>query len=197
MAATPAGATPAESKERPMRELVAASLAFMNGSIVTVAAVAVGLSLSISALAVAPAPVRAETEHHVEMQGFLFVPGIVRISVGDTVTWTNEDSAYHHTATRSGVFDSGTLRHGESWSWTFTEAGTYNYLCTPHPWMTGRVIVEPADESDGGSVPDTAMAHDARLILVVTGLAIALAAVAIAGAGARRRAGGSPPAARS
>ncbi|HSK94033.1 MAG TPA: cupredoxin family copper-binding protein [Candidatus Angelobacter sp.] len=177
-----------------MRKLVVASAASVSGSIAIVATVAAGLALGISALAVAPAPVRAETEHQVEIHGFFFAPSTLRISVGDTVTWTNEDSAYIHTATRSGVFDSGPLRHGESWSWTFTEAGTFNYQCTPHPWMIGRIIVEAADgASDGGSVPNTAMANDARHIVIVAGLAIALAALAVAGVRARRRSAGAGP----
>jgi nitrite reductase (NO-forming) len=77
------------------------------------------------------------------------VPGdysvnVLQIEVGDTVTWINEDDAMLHTATAvDGSFDSGLLRTGESWSHTFTEAGEFEYLCTPHPWMRAKVIVSP------------------------------------------------------
>ena len=60
--------------------------------------------------------------------------------VGTTVTWINMDSV-QHTVTGEG-WGSGTLRPGESWSYTFTQPGTYFYKCTIHPEMTGLVMVE-------------------------------------------------------
>jgi nitrite reductase (NO-forming) len=67
---------------------------------------------------------------------------ILEVAVGDTVTWTNEDAAMLHTATAvDGTFDSGFLSEGESWSYTFTEEGEFEHLCTPHPWMRAKVIV--------------------------------------------------------
>ena len=76
-----------------------------------------------------------------------FIPYQVSINVGDTVTWVNDDTAAH-TATRgtpvdgpSGVFDSSFVMTGSSFSFTFNEAGTYEYFCMVHPWMAGIVIV--------------------------------------------------------
>jgi len=76
-----------------------------------------------------------------------FIPYQVRINVGDTVTWINDDTAAH-TATSgssaggpSGVFDSSLVLAGSSFSFTFNEAGTYPYHCMVHPWMAGVVIV--------------------------------------------------------
>jgi len=81
-----------------------------------------------------------------------FLPYKVSINVGDTVTWLNDDTAAH-TATSgtnpdgpSGVFDSSLVLAGSSFSFTFNEAGTYEYFCMVHPWMTGVVIV-------GGTAP--------------------------------------------
>ena len=66
----------------------------------------------------------------------------LEIKVGDTVTWTNDDDGVIHTVTDAdGSFDSGFLNPGESWSYTFTEAGAFEYLCTPHPWMRAKVLV--------------------------------------------------------
>lgn len=66
----------------------------------------------------------------------------LEITVGDTVTWTNEDDGVIHTVTAADEsFDSGFLAPGESWSYTFTEPGEFEYLCMPHPWMRARVIV--------------------------------------------------------
>ena len=65
----------------------------------------------------------------------------VVIGVNNTVTWINKDNA-PHTVTDTGVFDSGNLNPGQSWTYTFTTPGTYHYGCTYHPWMTGTVIVK-------------------------------------------------------
>ena len=74
----------------------------------------------------------------------------VRVSVGATVTWVNMDGVMHtvsfgghgdgHQA-GPGV-DSGPLYHMDVWSYTFVEPGTYEYHCDPHPYMTGKIIVE-------------------------------------------------------
>ncbi len=79
-----------------------------------------------------------------------FLPYEVSINVGDTVTWVNDDTAAH-TATGgnavdgpSGVFDSSLVIAGTSFSFTFEEAGTYEYFCMVHPWMVGFVIVGEA-----------------------------------------------------
>lgn len=67
---------------------------------------------------------------------------VLEITVGDTVTWTNDDDGVIHTVTATDEsFDSGFLAPGESWSHTFTEPGEFEYLCTPHPWMRAKVIV--------------------------------------------------------
>jgi nitrite reductase (NO-forming) len=79
-------------------------------------------------------------------------PKEVSIRVGDTVTWTNDDTTLHTVTsgtsdgivgTPSGAFDSGFLAEGATWSYTFDEAGEYPFYCSPHPWMIGKVVVEP------------------------------------------------------
>jgi nitrite reductase (NO-forming) len=68
---------------------------------------------------------------------------VLTVPVGATVTWINDDPGQMHTVTAAdGSFDSGFLETGESWSYAFETAGTYDYACTPHPWMKARVIVE-------------------------------------------------------
>lgn len=79
----------------------------------------------------------------VDIAGFAFNPATIEIKVGDTVTWTNSDSA-PHTATQrpSGSgFQSGTLQQGNSYSYTFDTAGAYDYYCEFHAGMSGQVIV--------------------------------------------------------
>ena len=72
-----------------------------------------------------------------------FDPEELTISVGDTVTWTNNDGMSHTATSTSGPesFDSGNIGSGDTWSFTFTEAGTYEYKCDYHSSMTATIIV--------------------------------------------------------
>jgi plastocyanin len=78
---------------------------------------------------------------------YSFVPNIITISEGTTLTWINMDLVVH--TVESGtheqpteLFDSGPLDQGQSFSFTFTETGVYVYHCDPHPYMLGTVIVQ-------------------------------------------------------
>lgn len=105
---------------------------------------AIPLALAVFALAVLPA--RAANQA-VTITGFAFSPATVNVSVGDTVTWTNNEAGgVPHTASSdtAGVFDSGNLNNGQSFSRTFTQAGTVAYHCNVHPGMTGSVVVTAA-----------------------------------------------------
>lgn len=88
----------------------------------------------------APAPTLTATE--IEISGFAFAPATVTVSVGTTVTWTNKDSVPHTVTTQDTLFDSGNLSRGATFSYTFDQSGTFEYYCTIHPRMTGKVIVE-------------------------------------------------------
>ena len=76
-----------------------------------------------------------------------YLPYEITISVGDKVTWSNDDSAAHTvtsgntSAGLTGVFDSGLFMAGSTFEFTFDKAATYDYFCMVHPWMTGKVIV--------------------------------------------------------
>ncbi|MHB1314506.1 MAG: cupredoxin domain-containing protein [Christensenellales bacterium] len=74
------------------------------------------------------------------IQNYQFQPAEIIIKKGETVTWINQDTV-QHTATCS-TFDSGLLRKGESYKHKFDETGTFDYICTPHPYMKGIVRVE-------------------------------------------------------
>ncbi len=69
-----------------------------------------------------------------------FSPSELTISVGTTVKWTNADGV-PHTVTSAGNFDSGTIQPGKSFSFTFSKAGSFDYSCSIHPQMKGKVIV--------------------------------------------------------
>lgn len=68
--------------------------------------------------------------------------GPVTVSVGETVEVTNTDAIPHTWTSETGVFNSGSLGQGDSFSFTFEEAGTYPFICSIHPSMTGTVTVE-------------------------------------------------------
>lgn len=78
----------------------------------------------------------------IEISNFAFSPNTLTIGIGDTVTWTNKDSAVHTIVSDSGTeINSGSLANGASYSHTFTSAGTYDYHCSIHTSMKGKVIV--------------------------------------------------------
>lgn len=85
--------------------------------------------------------------HDVAIENFSFTPATISIAVGDTVRWTNVDSA-PHTATagapgaETGAFDSEDLAQSAVFSHTFTSAGDFAYFCQFHPGMRGNVTVE-------------------------------------------------------
>jgi plastocyanin len=90
----------------------------------------------------------------VVIRNFAFTPQTITVKVGDTVTWTNNDSAPHTvtsatsidtSATTTSAFDSGQFGQGQTFSFAFTKAGTYFYECSIHakqPAMHGEVIVQ-------------------------------------------------------
>lgn len=78
-----------------------------------------------------------------------YYPNPLIISRGDTVTWTNKDSL-RHTVT-SGIptgdvagtiFDSKVIEPEQTFKFTFTKTGTYDYFCIIHPWIQGQIIVK-------------------------------------------------------
>jgi plastocyanin len=70
-----------------------------------------------------------------------YSPNPVKVKVGETVTWVNDDSSRHTVTSKDGVFDSGMMGKGQSFSYTFDKAGEYLYFCEPHPNMVGTVVV--------------------------------------------------------
>jgi alcohol dehydrogenase (cytochrome c) len=75
---------------------------------------------------------------------YSYAPSRVRIKTGTTVTFTNVGDLPHDaSALKQGEWGTGALAKGESKAITFSEPGIHYYICTPHPWMYGQIIVEP------------------------------------------------------
>jgi plastocyanin len=102
----------------------------------------------------------------VMIENFAYTPANLTVNVGTTVTWVNKDSV-GHTVTEgdpnspkpadSRVFDSSgeaatgqvtLITPGQSWSYTFTTPGTYEYYCIVHPYMIGHITVNPVSGSN-------------------------------------------------
>ncbi|HEX4721302.1 MAG TPA: cupredoxin family copper-binding protein [Pseudonocardiaceae bacterium] len=97
-----------------------------------------------SAPAPAPAPAAAPVaSSSVSIKGFAFSPAAITVKVGTTVTWTNLDQDAHTVTAKDSSFGSQALDTGASYKFTFTKPGTYDYLCTIHPFMTATVVVTP------------------------------------------------------
>jgi LPXTG-motif cell wall-anchored protein len=103
--------------------------------------------------AAAPRHAKAAASGAVTIADFQFTPAQITVDQGDTVTWTNNGPTPHSATAPDGSFDTGILPAGQSSSHTFGEAGTYSYICTPHPNMHGTVVVRASQS--GGDTPDS------------------------------------------
>lgn len=118
---------------------------------VILAVVMMGISL-ISAFAAGRAAwsiwagtASAQAAASATIDNFAFNPAELTVTAGTTVTWTNNQGVPHTvTSDTAGVFDSGILNQGQSFSFTFNEAGGFAYHCEVHPTMRGVVQVQAA-----------------------------------------------------
>ncbi len=74
---------------------------------------------------------------------FMFGPDTLTVPVGATVTWTNDDTDPHTVVAKDGSFRSAALTKGGTYQHTFDKPGTYQYLCSIHPFMVATVVVTP------------------------------------------------------
>ena len=77
-----------------------------------------------------------------KIDNFTFVPARLTVKAGTTVTWRNEDDIPHTITSAARLFKSKALDTDDSFSFTFTEPGTYEYFCSLHPRMTGTIVVK-------------------------------------------------------
>jgi hypothetical protein len=94
--------------------------------------------------------VAAAASGSVTISDFQFAPASITVDVGDTVTWSNAGPTAHSATATGGSVDTGIFSEGQSRSHTFDEAGTFAYICTPHPQMKGTVTVRAAAAQGGG-----------------------------------------------
>jgi len=78
----------------------------------------------------------------VKIDNFSFGPGTITVPAGTTVRWVNHDDIPHNVVSNDKSFKSKVLDTDEAFTYTFTKAGTYDYFCSIHPKMTGKVVVQ-------------------------------------------------------
>jgi plastocyanin len=80
----------------------------------------------------------------VKIDNYSFSPGTLTVPVGTTVSWTNRDETVHTVVAQDSghTFKSGGLDTDDKFSFTFDKPGIYVYICTVHPYMTGKIVVQ-------------------------------------------------------
>ena len=122
-----------------------------------------GAKASTTAAAIAPAPNTTAANSQIRISEYKFWPDTVRVHVGQTIRWTNEDNVKHNvrfTAADTAkkeiksraellaqnrpkeLFASALFDQGESWTAKFDKPGRFAYICDPHPFMKAVIIVE-------------------------------------------------------
>jgi plastocyanin len=96
----------------------------------------IGAMLAVAAIAA------QDTTNVITIDNFTFTPPELTVAVGTTVKWINHDDIPHLVVNKDKVFRSNALDTDDSYSFTFTSAGTFEYFCGLHPQMVGKVVVK-------------------------------------------------------
>ena len=100
----------------------------------------IGAMLALGAVAAQDATKKDANE--ITIDNFTFTPKELTVAVGTTVKWVNHDDIPHTIVEKKTTFRSKALDTDDSYSFTFTSAGTFDYFCGLHPHMVGQVIVK-------------------------------------------------------
>lgn len=87
------------------------------------------------------APTKAKPEL-VKIDNFSFTPQTLTVHPGTTITWVNQDDVPHTVTSNDQQFKSKVLDTNDRFTYTFSAPGTYNYYCSVHPHMTGKILVQ-------------------------------------------------------
>ena len=87
-------------------------------------------------------PVGKIVPKDITITNFQFAPASREIAVGETAQWINNDNIPHTIVADDNSFQSPTLQAGESFNFTFVQAGTFSYHCSIHPSMKGTITVK-------------------------------------------------------
>ncbi len=119
----------------------AARLVLNRGLVVAlVSGPVIGALLALGTVAAQDATKKDANE--ITIDNFTFTPKELTVPVGTTVKWLNHDDIPHTIVEKKTTFRSKALDTDDSYSFTFTSAGTFDYFCGLHPHMVGQVIVK-------------------------------------------------------
>ena len=105
-------------------------------------------SISIGGATIFGNKIRILPKSSIPHDGKYLEPEVLKIKQGDTVTWSNDDTAAHTITSgapfegTTGMFDSGLFMSDETYKIKFNNKGTFDYFCMVHPWKTGKIIVK-------------------------------------------------------
>jgi plastocyanin len=100
-------------------------------------------AMTLLAMAASSLPTAgAEDTDHIVVSHFMFQPTTLTIKAGSTVTWVNRDEEPHTIVSATGLFRSGALDTDGTFSFRFEKPGTYPFVCSIHPQMTGTILVQ-------------------------------------------------------
>ncbi|MGH3913557.1 MAG: hypothetical protein ACRDTC_09115 [Pseudonocardiaceae bacterium] len=104
---------------------------------------AIGIAFGVLSFSVVDAPVVLQADHSVSIKNLQFNPQTMDMAVGDTVTWTNNetDGTVHTITADGGGFSSGDVGPNASFSYTASSAGTLTYKCNYHPQTFGELRI--------------------------------------------------------
>jgi plastocyanin len=105
------------------------------------AAATANAATAVAAISKAVATATAVPTQQILIQGFAFTPATITVQPGTTIVWRNMDPGAHHVS--GSDFDSGQVIGGEYWAAQFLRPGTFDYMCSIHPTMRGRIVVSP------------------------------------------------------
>jgi len=103
----------------------------------------VGIAAACATRAMSSAPVtEGSSTHQITIDNFSFTPAELTIAPGAIVVWVNNDDVPHTVVGTRQEFRSKALDTGDMFSYKFDNPGTYEYFCSVHPMMTGKIIVK-------------------------------------------------------
>ncbi len=121
-----------------MRNLLVLSTVIVSA----MTALVFGLAAAAPGRLLAGPPRDQNDAYRVTIDNFNFAPASLTVPAGTTVTWVNRDDVPHTVVSIEKKFKSPVLDTDEQFSYKFPDPGTYEYYCSIHPKMTGKIVVQ-------------------------------------------------------
>ena len=93
------------------------------------------------ALPISMRPTAQGSGGQVAISGYAFTPATLSVEAGQPIVWTNKDPVPHTVTSADGLWDSGEVQPGASFTLTLDHAGAYKYHCSIHPFMQATITV--------------------------------------------------------